>query len=92
MNTATRETLIMLGTRTMRPSSAPELRFALHQAQERCPSTDDADVLTMHVEQVIAQTCANTPRLVILNPQGEINRQASSRQDRLGSSTDNRTD
>ena len=34
----------------MRPSNAPELRFLLHQAQERCPSTDDADMITMHVD------------------------------------------
>ena len=39
---ATRATLITHGMATMRP----ELRFLLRQAQERCPSTDDADVLT----------------------------------------------
>ena len=93
MNTATRATLIMDGTRTMRPSNAPELRFLLHQAQERCPSTDDADMITMHVEALTQFSSRNeNVRLVILNSQGEINRHGPPGKDRLGSSTDNRTD
>ena len=37
MSMATRETLIMHGTETMRPLTQPELRFLLHEAQERLP-------------------------------------------------------
>ena len=83
---ATRATLITHGMATMRP----ELRCLLHQAQERCPSTDDADVLTTHVE-ALASVNRDHPRVVILNPQGEINRHGLPRKDRLGCSTNNRT-
>jgi hypothetical protein len=83
MSMATPATLITLGM-TMRP----ELRFALHQAQERCPSTDDVDMLTMHVE-ALAQFSRRRENvaLVILNPGGAINRQEGVEKDRLGSST-----
>jgi hypothetical protein len=84
---ATPATLITLGTKTMRP----ELRFALRQAQERLPSHDDQCVMTEHVMALAAASTRGSPRLVILSPKGAINREDRPRQDRLGSSTHNRT-
>lgn len=47
----------------------PELRFALVQARERCPSTDDADIMTAHLDAMaIAPQVGLSPRLVILSP------------------------
>jgi hypothetical protein len=46
-----------------------ELRFALVQARERCPSTDDADIMTAHLDAMaIAPQVGLSPRLVILSP------------------------
>jgi len=88
MRTDHHETLITLGTMDMRYSNAPELRFLLEQARERCPSTDDCDLVTEHVT---ALAMIDAPRVVILNSRhGEINPQDVVQKDRPGSQTNNR--
>ena len=86
MRTDHHETLSTPGT-AMR-TSTPELRFALHQARERTPSHDDRDVVTEHlIAMANVMASRDHPRLVILSPQGGIDRANVDQKDRRGSTT-----